>query len=106
MDKVRGVGVITILGIGKIISPKGCSKGIDHHRGREFPCVVGISVSRIFRVILHIRDGNSLPFGLEPEGIEGAQRLNKAFNLKPAGSVKASPPIDDYKNPDFTMVRT
>ena len=49
LDKVRGVGVITILGIGKIISPKGCSKGIDHHPGREFPCGMGFSVSRIFR---------------------------------------------------------
>ena len=63
LDKVRGVGVITILGIGKIISPKGCSKGIDHHRVREFPCVVGISVSRIFRVILHIE--LAIPYHLD-----------------------------------------
>ena len=63
LDKVRGVGVITTLGTGKIISPKGCSKGIDHHPGREFPCGMGFSVSRIFRWVKTHRFGNSLPFG-------------------------------------------
>ena len=73
LDKVRGVGVITTLGNGKIISPKGCSKGIDHHRGREFLCGMGISVSRVFRVILHIDLAIPYHSGWGLEGVEGAQ---------------------------------
>ena len=68
LDKVRGVGVITILGIGKIISPKGCSKGIDHHRGREFPCVVAFSVCRIFRLKKHIDWQNPYCLGSRRRG--------------------------------------
>ena len=50
----RGVGVTTTLGLGEIFCYKGCYLHSGHYRGREFPCVVGISVSRVFRVILHI----------------------------------------------------
>ena len=73
LDKVRGVGVITTLGNGKIISPKGCSKGIDHHPGREFPRGMGFSVSRVFRVILHIDLAIPYHSGWGLEGVEGAQ---------------------------------
>ena len=59
-----GVGVTTTLGPGDFFSPKGCYLDSDHHRGREFPCVVGISVSRIFRGVKTHRFGNSLPFGI------------------------------------------
>ena len=58
-----GVGVTTTLGSGDFFSPKGCYLDSDHHRGREFPCVVGISVSRVFRVILHIE--LAIPYHLD-----------------------------------------
>ena len=50
----RGIGVTTTLGTSEFIYPNGCFKHTNHHPGREFPCGVGISVSRVFRVILHI----------------------------------------------------
>ena len=71
----RGIGVTTTLGPGEFIYPNGCFKHTNHHPGREFPCGVPFSVSRVFRVILHIdsRLAKSLLFGIPLEGVEGAQ---------------------------------
>ena len=69
----RGVGVTTTLGTSEFIYPNGCFKHTNHHPGREFPCGVGISVSRVFRVILHIDLAIPYHSGWGLEGVEGAQ---------------------------------
>ena len=69
----RGVGVTTTLGTSEFIYPNGCFKHTNHHPGREFPCGVGISVSHVFRVILHIDLAIPYHSGWGLEGVEGAQ---------------------------------
>ena len=71
--EILRIGVTTTLVPGEFIYPKGCFKHTNHHPGREFPCGVGISVSRVFRVILHIDLAIPYYSGWGLEGVEGAQ---------------------------------
>ena len=69
----RGIGVTTTLGPGEFIYPNGCFKHTNHHPGREFPCGVAFSVSRVLRTILHIDLAIPYHLGWGLEGVEGTQ---------------------------------
>ena len=73
--EIRRIGVTTTLGPSVGISAKDCYIHTGHHPGSEFRCGVGISVSRIFRWLLHMDLAKSLPNGIPPEGGRGGANL-------------------------------